>query len=276
MSKPDFKPNWKNPSGFTLIELLVVIAIIAILAGLLLPALGKAKEKAHAINCISNLRQWLLAETIYQDDNAERIPLAKIPNATPGGSTDYNEDAPRWSDLAAFQAAGQGNATWFNVLPPYIGKKPLWQYAGNPSDFVNSGSIFVCSTARIKPPEFNFLERVPFNHGMNHKGADGLDPAMILTMAAVANPSAFVLFSDVRAHSNETPFYGSNPSGELSCAHCATRQLSSRHNAGANLSFGDGHVGYFKYSYACTNLITKAADPGRPDIQWTYDGHRLP
>ncbi len=85
--------NWvRRETGFTLIELLVVIAIIAILAGMLLPALGRAKETGKRIACVNNLKQLGLSLQMYEDDHEGLTPPRQLPNGWPTQLRDGYKD----------------------------------------------------------------------------------------------------------------------------------------------------------------------------------------
>jgi prepilin-type N-terminal cleavage/methylation domain-containing protein/prepilin-type processing-associated H-X9-DG protein len=295
----------KTAAGFTLIELLVVIAIIAILAAMLLPALAKAKAKAQQIACLSNAKQWGLADTMYVGDNNETFPYPKYQSGPTINPSD--QDNPSWLDIAAYHyntTPAVGDDVWFNALPHYISNKALydWALGSNKALFNTTMSIFICPTTTaqgIDPadmsPTHGFMEagqRPLFSYGMNSKSTTYESISAPVTRQAktsmVAHPCAFVLFSDVRNRSAETPYcavaanqFPQGNSVDLATPQCYTTRFSSRHNQGGNITFSDGHAAYFKYNYVVSDGLQNAGiaagyDPGRPDINWDCNGLSVP
>jgi prepilin-type N-terminal cleavage/methylation domain-containing protein/prepilin-type processing-associated H-X9-DG protein len=192
------------PPSFTLIELLVVIAVIAILAALLLPALAKAKEKARAIKSLNNVKQWVYAFHMYEDDNEDYFPYEG--NITDAINAGLNLDA------------------WFNTTPIYMGQSPLkdlYIMGSRPSPGQNS--IFVCPSVRNPPPYSPSLSKAYFMYGFNNR-MDPNGPGRF-KRNEVIYPSETITFTE-----NDGEF----PS--------ATYQSPARHSMRGNLGFVDGHA----------------------------------
>lgn len=130
--------NRQKGRAFTLIELLVVIAIIAILAGLLLPALANAKKKAQTIDCVSRLKQVSLGWRLWGNDNRDKLPW-QVPMSD-GGSMDA------WDWVEHYKvASNQIASTKILICPNDIDKTVQIQWAY--LDGVRDVSYFVGTTA---------------------------------------------------------------------------------------------------------------------------------
>jgi prepilin-type N-terminal cleavage/methylation domain-containing protein/prepilin-type processing-associated H-X9-DG protein len=284
----------KRNRGFTLIELLVVIAIIAILAAILLPALAKAKAKAQQAGCLSNTKQWGLAQTMYVEDYNQTFPFPRFQDAYAGTE---DQDNPSWLAINGYHNEGKGDDVWFNALPSYVAAKPMYVMAYNSAMFYDYKSIFYCPTAISqgidaidKQSANDSYSMIPgtrplFGYGMNSKALANENINAVVTILKanmIRKPSAFALFSDVRNRSAETPFSGSSGNQiKLATPHNFTTRFSSRHNQGGNITFSDGHAAFNKYKYVVSDgtsnpSIGPGYDPGRPDINWDCNGQPVP
>ncbi len=132
-----FSPTRRNPQGFTLIELLVVIAIIAILIGLLLPAIQKVREAAARTQCLNNLKQMGIALHNFHD------AFGRLP---PGGANDqppFGTGTPN---------SNNWGSSWMVYILPYIEQNQIydqWQFVGN-SGYLNANDNALASGVDIK------------------------------------------------------------------------------------------------------------------------------
>ena len=155
--------------GFTLIELLVVIAVITILAALLLPALARAKEKAHSTQCANNLRQWGLAYQMYANDNDDFLPRR-------GQGVQVLAQIDRPED-------------WFNCLPRYFGLSSFQlMVTNNVKPAAHSQSVFICPAADdpggtyFLPYGMN-MNLCPWNLPVATKFSQVVQPSSVVAMA---------------------------------------------------------------------------------------------
>lgn len=227
--------------GFTLIELLVVIAIIAILAAILFPVFGRARENARRSSCLSNMKQMGLAAMQYVQDYDERYPMGEIRGLT---ANDTPPNGRFWTSGPPY------TQFWMQTLYAYhkneqVLRCPSIRWTGTPQNYNYGANSYVMPTPSTSAPD----NRIPTSGGV-------VLPARLSVIVAPAK--TYLLLesgSDVVGRSNVVaPAFGFYlpGTGSLGVTGCPTSFPGNadcndgRHFNGVNIAFADGHAKWLK------------------------------